>query len=103
MQRLRNSFGDLGLNVKDVGQLPIISLGPNIGIGLGINQLDIDPHLIGHLSHATLKNVRHAKLLCDLAEIPGFALILLRRSAGNDFQIRKTSQPRQDLLLNAAR
>ena len=34
-------------------------------------------------------------------EIPGFALILLRGSARNDFQIRDASQPRQDLLLNA--
>ena len=34
-------------------------------------------------------------------EIARFALIALRGSARNDFQIRDASQPRQDLLLDA--
>jgi len=70
---------------------------------LGVNQLNIDPHLIGRFLHATLKNVRHPKLLRDLAEIPGFALIAQRGTARNHFQIRDASQPCQDLLLNAVR
>ena len=41
-----------------------------MGIGLRVNQLHIDPHLIGRFLHATLKNVRYAKLLRDLAQIP---------------------------------
>ena len=72
-------------------------------IGLRVNQLHIDAHLIGRFLDATLKNVRYTKLLRDLAEIPRFALILLRGSARNDFQIRDASQPRQDLLLDAFR
>ena len=70
---------------KDVSQLAIIGLGPEMGIGLRVNQLHIDPHLIGRFLHATLKNVRYAKLLRDLAQIPRFALILLRGSARNYF------------------
>ena len=72
-----------------------------MGIGLGVNQLDIDPHLIGRFLHTTFKNICYAELLRDLAEIARFALIALRGSARNDFQIRDASQPRQDLLLNA--
>jgi hypothetical protein len=56
-----------------------------MGIGLCINQLNIDPYLIGRFLQATLENVSYAKLLCDLAQIPGFALILLRGTARNDF------------------
>ena len=85
MQRLRDSFGDLALDAKDVCQLPIIGLGPEVGIGLRIKQLNIDPHLIGHFLHATLNNVRYAKLLRDLGEIARFALIPLRGSARNHF------------------
>jgi hypothetical protein len=52
-----------------------------MGIGLGINQLHIDPHLIGRFLHAAFKNVCYAKLLGDLGEIARFVLILLCRSA----------------------
>jgi hypothetical protein len=35
--------------------------------------------------HAAFKDVCYAKLLGDLAQIPGFAVILLRGTARNDF------------------
>jgi hypothetical protein len=85
LQRFSDSFGDLALNPEDVSQLAIITLSPEMGIGLRVNQLNIDPHLIGHFLDATLKNVRYAKLLRDLAEIGRFALILLRGSARDYF------------------
>src|SRR5207249_385647 len=50
---------------------------------------------------ATLKNVRYPKLLRDLGEIARFALILLRRGARYDFEVRDLGQSRQDFLLNA--
>ena len=71
-----------------------------MGIGLRVDQLHIDPHLIGRFLHATFKNVRYAKLLRDLSEIARFALIALRGSARNYFQVCDLSQPRQDLLLD---
>ena len=54
-----------------------------MGIGLRVNQLHIDPHLVGRFLHAPLKNVGYTKLFRDLAEIARFALILLRRSSRN--------------------
>ncbi len=74
-----------------------------MGIGLRVNQLNIDPHLIGRFLHATLNNIRYAKLLGDLAQIPRFALVVLRGSARNYFQVCDASQPGQDLLLDAVR
>src|SRR6516164_5539759 len=85
LQRLRYSFGDLALDSKDVGQLSVVSVGPKMGIGLRVNQLHIDSHLIGYFLHATLKDVRDTELLRDLAEIGRFALILPRGSARNHF------------------
>src|SRR4029077_14697229 len=73
---------------------------PEMGIGLCVNQLHIDPHLIGRFLHATFKNVLYAKLLGDLTKILGLALILLCGSARNYFQTRDASQPRQDLLVD---
>ena len=85
LQRLRYSLGDLALDAKDVSQLPIVRLGPEVGIALHVNQLHIDPHLIGYFLDATLKNVRDTELLRDLAEIGRFALILPRGSARDHF------------------
>ena len=69
-------------------------------IGLRVNQLHTDPHLVGRFLHTTLKNVGYAKLLRDLGKIARFVLIALRGSARNHFQIRDASQPGQDLLLD---
>ena len=85
LQRLCDSFSDLALDAKDVSQLPIVGLCPEMGIGLHVNQLHIDPHLIGYFLDATLKDVRDTELLRDLAEIGRFALILPRGSARNHF------------------
>jgi hypothetical protein len=60
LQLVGDSFGHVTLHRKDVSQLPIIGLSPELGIGLGVNQLHIDTHLIGRFLHATLKNVRDA-------------------------------------------
>jgi hypothetical protein len=87
LQRLRDSFSDLGLDAKNVTQLSIIRLGPELRAGLHVNQVNIDPHLITRLLNATLKDVRYAKLLCDFNEIARFALISLSRRARNHFQI----------------
>jgi len=56
-----------------------------VRISLRVDQLHIDPNLIGHLLNATLKEVRYAKLLCDLGEIARLALISLGGSARNYF------------------
>ena len=66
LQRLRDSFGYLAFDAKDVTQLPIVRLCPDVGISLRIEQLHIYPYLIGYFLHATLKDVRCAKLPGDL-------------------------------------
>ena len=56
-----------------------------MGIRLGVDQLHIDPHLVGHFLHAALNNVCYPKLLRDLVEITRLAVIALRGSARNYF------------------
>src|SRR5262245_54948649 len=66
-----------------------------------VDEIDADADCVASLLNATLKNVRYAKLLRDLGEIARLALIPLRRSTRDHFQIRDPSQPRQDFLLDA--
>jgi hypothetical protein len=81
----RDAFGDLALYLKDVSQLSVVGFAPNVGICLRVNQLNSDPHPIGHFLDTTLKDVSNAKLFCDLSEVARFVLILLRGSARNHF------------------
>ena len=46
--------------LKDVSQLPIVGLCPEMGIILRVDQLNSYPHLIGRFLHAAFKNVRYA-------------------------------------------
>src|SRR5262249_32328985 len=101
LQRPRYSLCDLAFDDKDITQLSIIRLGPELRTGLGVNQVNIDPHLIACLLDATLDDVCYPKLLRDLSKIARFALILLCRSTRNHFQIGDLSQTRQDFLLDA--
>jgi hypothetical protein len=45
----------------------------------------IDPHLISYFLHATLKDGCDTELLCDLAQIGRFALVLPRGSPRDYF------------------
>src|SRR5262249_5382773 len=94
------SFSDFTLDAKDVSQLPVVGLCPEVRIAGCLNEVDADADCVASLLHATLENVRYAKLLRDLGKIGWLALIALRRSARDHFQIRDLSQPRQDLLLD---
>ena len=42
---LGNRFGDLGFDGKDVGQLAIVGVSPDVRIVLRVDQLHIHPHL----------------------------------------------------------
>ena len=81
---IRYSFGDLALDAKDVGELPVICLSPKVRIGFALINLTLTRTWLATL-HATLKNVSDTKLLCDFTEIARFALIL-RGSARNHFK-----------------
>jgi hypothetical protein len=85
LQGLRDSFSDLTLDAKDVSQLPVVGVCPPVGVRLRVNQLNVHTHLVGRFLHTAFKDICYAKLLGDLAEISGFALILLRGTARNDF------------------
>src|SRR5262249_18608451 len=90
----------LALDAKDIAQLSVICLGPELRTGLHVHQVNIDPHLISRFLDATLKDVRYPKLPCDFSKISRFALISLCRSARNHFQIPDLSEAREDFFLD---
>src|SRR5215475_3815291 len=103
LQRLRNRFSNLTLYAQDVGEFAIVGVGPQMRIAGCLDEVHADADCVASFLNATLKNVCHTKLLRDLREIARFALIPLRRSARNYFQVRDLCQAREDFLLNTIR
>jgi hypothetical protein len=59
--------GDLVLNREDVGQLMVVTLGPEMGAGRSIDQLAGDTHTLPSLAHATLEDIADIKVAADLS------------------------------------
>ena len=52
-----------------------------MGVVQRVDQLHINPHVIGRFLDATFENICHPKLLGNLAQIVRRAFVLLRGSA----------------------
>src|SRR5215471_9678063 len=101
LQRRCYSFSDLTLDAKNVIQLSIVRLGPELRTGLHVNQVNIHSYLSARFLDAALNDVPYAELLCDFGKIALFALISLGGNARNYFQICDLSKTRQDFFLDA--
>src|SRR5438270_13029269 len=102
LQRIGNFRSDVAFNSENIGQLAIVSFRPKMRIALGIDQLNVDAHLVAGFPHTALQNIRDAKLLGDLRIIPVRILESLRRCAGDNLQVANPRESGQDFLLNAA-
>ena len=87
LKLVRNSFGHLTLDRKDVRQFTIKGIGPKMGIVSCFDQLHIHAHRITAFLHATFQNVSHAKLPGNLRQIFRRAFVMLCGSTRDDFEI----------------
>lgn len=61
--------GDFVLDLKHVGQMPIVGLRPDVITGLGFHQLSGDPDLVFELPDAPLQDVIHPEFPADLSDV----------------------------------
>ena len=102
LQLIGDGFGDLALDGKDIGQIAIVGLRPQMRIGPRVDQLRVHPHLVGRALHAAFEYMRHAELLADLAQIARSAgLVLHHAGAADHFQVRDPGQVGEDFVLHA--
>ena len=71
----RDGRGDLVLDGEDVLELAIVALGPDMGFGLAVDELDGDPDPIARLAYASFGDVVHPELARDLLGLDGLALV----------------------------
>ena len=74
-----DAVGDLVLYVEDVLQLAVEALGPDVVVGVGVDELRRDPQAVAGLSHAAFQDVAGPQLPGDLAD-PG--VLVFEREAG---------------------
>ena len=101
LQCLRDSRGHLTLQVEDVVRFTVVTFCPNMLASRSAYQLEVDVHPTSRFLNAAFKNVRYAKLLRDLPEVPVFALVRLRGGARDDFQRADFRKPGQNFVLDS--
>ena len=93
--------GELFLNGENVADLAIVSLGPDMLVGGGADELAGHAHLVAGPPHAALEQVGDAQFLGDLPAGLRRAAILHDRGARHDAQLRDEREVGEDVLLDA--
>src|SRR5689334_6356354 len=69
------SFGNLVLHRKNIGEIAVVSLGPNVVAGQRLDQLGSDTESIARLAYAAFEDIAHTKIASDLFNVDGTALV----------------------------
>ena len=88
----------LVLQLEDVGQLAVETVGPKVRAGRRLDQLAGDAQPVIGPSHAALEHVAHAELAADLPDVDRAPLVGEGRVARDDEQRRKARERRDDVL-----
>ena len=86
---------------EDVGEFPVVALGPEVAVGLCVDQLHGDADTAARLAHAALDDVLDAKLLGDLLRVDRLALVNERRVSRDNEQLAETRQLSENILGDA--
>ena len=100
-ERARDLRGELALDGEDVLQLAVVALRPQVLVGIGVDQLRRNAHLVPGAAHAAFEEGGHAKLGADLAAVyPGIA-VFENRGARHDLEITQQRELRQQVFVDA--
>ncbi len=77
-------LGDVRLHREDVFQLPLVGFGPEMAVGLGLDQLAGDAHPPVGPAHAAFQDVGDVELFGDLAQVLLRPPVAHHRGAGDD-------------------
>ena len=67
LQRAGDRCGDLALDGEDVGggELAVVALRPEVGVGARVDELHVDAHAVARSLHAAFEDLRDAELIGD--------------------------------------
>ena len=97
-QRGDDRRGHLVLDREDVLEVAIVALGPDMVVGIGVDQLHGDPHPVARLAHAAFDHVLDAELRRDVLDLDRLALVDEGRVARDHEQLPEPRQLGDDVL-----
>src|SRR5687767_14163116 len=89
---------DLLLHAKNIPQLGLVALGPEVLVGAGIDQLCGDAKTLATPSHTPFEDVSDSQLPGDLRQSLLRSFIVHRRRAGDHPQLRNARKTSDDFL-----
>ena len=101
MKLIGDHLGNLALDSKNVREVAVIGLTPQVRVVAGIDQLRIDSHMIRNALHAPFQNIGDTKFLGDLAKIARCRILVLHHAcAANYLQITYLGEIGKDFVLD---
>src|SRR5205814_10463894 len=91
---------DLALDDKQIIQIAVVWLGPDVCVVARIDQLRVYTKMRSAPADAALKNMGYPQIISDLPKIP-FATVLHHAGPADDFQVVYLRQLGQNVVLNA--
>jgi hypothetical protein len=86
------------LHSKDIREGAVVALGPEMGSGRGIYQLDVDAHSVNGAPNVAFNYVTRPKRMPNLAYVDVLAAKAEGRILGNDQEFAEAGQLRDDVL-----
>ena len=99
--RTDDARGDLVLQIEDLRQRSVETIGPQVGTRRGIDELAGDAQAVARPAHASLDHIADTQLAPDLLHVHGPALVGEARIPCDDEQVAEVSQGSDDVLHNA--
>ncbi len=81
-------LGDLVLQRKDIAELSVIAVRPEVSARFGVYELGVNPHLVVGPSNASFQHVANPKLTAYLIDLDGLTFVREGGVSGNNKQPR---------------
>ena len=82
-ERRHDLLGDFVLNVENIINVPVETLGPNMTAVMGVDELSGDPQAIAAASNTAFQDIAHVQFTGELARINRVVLVGEGRIAGD--------------------
>ncbi len=102
VQRIGNGTRDIVLHVEDAlsRELAVVGLGPQVLVGLRIDELRVDPDPVARALHAAFQQCVGAEFLTNLPHVALHVLVLHDRGARDDEHRRQLGEFREQIVVH---
>jgi len=101
IERSRDPTSDLVLYGKEVAQFTVEPLGPEMRVGLGIDELRVDPYLVARPLDAPFQQIAHAQFAADILCVDWLVLIGEGAVARDHKHVREPRQVGRQIIGDA--